>query len=223
MIVRSVERRYGSLPEAYIEPSAGFGADAVAEDLRVGEEYVVYAITASSDRVRYFVWTDDEVPYPYAMPAPFFEIIDPTPSRFWQLRYDGTGNRLVIAFKEWFEDPSFFDKLTDWEEREAAVFRDVKARMDAEAASRGRFDGHELSEAELAAMKARCEAAGAGPWTSRVKGRDTDRGSYIETPGEEIFLAGASDADQDFIAAARRDVPLLIAEIERLRSLLANR
>jgi hypothetical protein len=60
-----------------------------------------------------------------------------------------------------------------------------------------------------------------GPWTSFVEGRDHDSGSsFIRTDGDDIELTGATAADQDFIARAHQDVPLLLAEIERLEALL---
>jgi hypothetical protein len=48
---------------------------------------------------------------------------------------------------------------------------------------------------------------------------ENQRICFIQTAGEDIYLTGASEADQDFIAHARQDIPRLIAEIERLRSI----
>ena len=85
-----------------------------------------------------------------------------------------------------------------------------------------------LTEEELKAMAARCEAASAAPWVSMVEGRDhTSGSSFIMTgsPGqrcEDIELSGATTADQDFIAHARQDVPRLVEEIHRLRRLLTG-
>ncbi len=74
------------------------------------------------------------------------------------------------------------------------------------------------SDAELDAMQARADAATQGPWRSWVEGRDHTSGdSFIQTAGEDIYLTGATDADQDFIAAARQDIPRLLAEIRALR------
>jgi hypothetical protein len=42
--------------------------------------------------------------------------------------------------------------------------------------------------------------------------------TFIQTGGEDIYLTGATVADQDFIAHARQDILDLIAEIERLRN-----
>jgi len=77
---------------------------------------------------------------------------------------------------------------------------------------------NELSDEELKAIRDRCEAATAGPWKSCIEGRDHESGSsFIMTSSEDIELSGATDADQDFIAHARQDVPQLVDEVARLR------
>ncbi len=74
---------------------------------------------------------------------------------------------------------------------------------------------------EINDIKERCEKATPGPWKSYIEGRDhTSGSSFIRTAGEDIELTGATTNDQDFIAAARQDVPALIEEIYRLRQLL---
>ena len=66
-------------------------------------------------------------------------------------------------------------------------------------------------------MERRCAAATPGPWKSYVEGRDHTSGdSFIKTGGDDIYLTGATLADQDFIAHARRDIPALIQEIRAL-------
>ena len=40
------------------------------------------------------------------------------------------------------------------------------------------------------------------------------------TNGDDIELIGATVADQDFIAHAKQDIPKLVSEIFRLRSIL---
>lgn len=83
-----------------------------------------------------------------------------------------------------------------------------------------------LTEPELREIERRAEAATPGPWTSLVEGRDHVSGSsFIMTGegsqrGDDIELTGATIADQDFIAAARQDIPRLIAEIRALQRLL---
>ena len=76
-----------------------------------------------------------------------------------------------------------------------------------------------LTNAELDQIEARLRAAAPGPWKSFVEGRDhTSGSSFIATPGSDIELAGATAADQDFIAHARQDLPRLLDEVRRLRA-----
>ena len=81
---------------------------------------------------------------------------------------------------------------------------------------------HPISREELRGILARCDAATPGPWESYIEGRDCQSGSsFIMTGGanrgEDIYLHGATHADQDFIASARQDIPRLVAEILQLR------
>lgn len=86
-----------------------------------------------------------------------------------------------------------------------------------------------ITEDELIAIERRVSAAKPGPWTSYVEGRDhTSGSSFIKTGeganrGDDIEMTGATAADQDFIAAARQDIPLLVAEIRALRELLLSK
>lgn len=77
-----------------------------------------------------------------------------------------------------------------------------------------------LSDDELQAIWARYNATTPGPWESWIEGRDfTSGSSVITTGGVDLYLLGASEADQDFIASAKQDVPRLLDEIERLKNL----
>jgi len=79
-----------------------------------------------------------------------------------------------------------------------------------------------MDDAELEAIIARCESATAGPWESFVEGRDHVAGdSFIRCGGRDgIYITPWRVEDQDFIAAAREDVPRLIREVRRLREQL---
>lgn len=85
-----------------------------------------------------------------------------------------------------------------------------------------------LTDDEFNAIEQRLIATQPGPWKSFVEGRDhTSGSSFIRTGdcadrGEDIELIGATLADQDFIAAARQDIPLLLNEIRALKALLAD-
>ena len=75
-----------------------------------------------------------------------------------------------------------------------------------------------LSDNELAEIKKRTESATKGPWKAYIEDRDFQCGSsFIQTQGGDIELTGATEADYDFIANARQDIPKLLDEIERLK------
>ena len=86
-----------------------------------------------------------------------------------------------------------------------------------------------LTEDELNAMLHRCDAATASPWWAWVEGRDGLSGDpFIGLGGDpqlkDLYLSHGSgegnvaEADVDFIAHARQDIPALLAEVRRLRS-----
>ena len=77
--------------------------------------------------------------------------------------------------------------------------------------------GSDMTEQELSDIESRVRAATPGPWQSFIEDRDHESGSnFIKTQGKDIELLGATDADQDFIAHARQDVPRLVEELRRL-------
>lgn len=80
---------------------------------------------------------------------------------------------------------------------------------------------HLLDKQRIAAINARVDAATKGPWTPMIEGRDhTSGSSCIVTSAGGIDLDGASDADIEFLAHARQDIPYLVAELYRLEAML---
>ena len=83
---------------------------------------------------------------------------------------------------------------------------------------------NDLTDSDLTRIEQLCDAATAGPWTASIEGRDHMAGSnIIQTSGDDIEMSGASNADYDFIASARQDVPRLLREVRALRKQLAER
>jgi hypothetical protein len=92
------------------------------------------------------------------------------------------------------------------------------------------------ADLDLDAIRARVDAATDGPW-HRVDDFEEDGQAFSEVLGGGVpgsmsehqilicqhFLNKRSGADAEFIAAARADVPVLLAEVERLRALVAAR
>jgi len=77
-----------------------------------------------------------------------------------------------------------------------------------------------ITEQQLKAVELRVNQAQTGPWTAHIEGRDHESGSnFIMADKEDIELLGATDADYDFIANTRKDIPRLIQEIRELRAI----
>lgn len=88
-----------------------------------------------------------------------------------------------------------------------------------------------LTDDDLSAILDRADAATAGPWKAWVEGRDHSSGddfiqTGVESNSPDLYVSlshseggpvPAGSNDLDFIAAARQDVPRLVAEVRRLR------
>jgi hypothetical protein len=84
-----------------------------------------------------------------------------------------------------------------------------------------------VTEQELAEIEARANAATAGPWVyDGGGGRHNQRVLATRAPdgvvmdNEPYYPQMVAPADQEFCAAARTDVPALVAEVRRLRALV---
>lgn len=88
-----------------------------------------------------------------------------------------------------------------------------------------------MTDSELNEIGKRLSKASKGPWKSMMEGRDHTSGDgfimtgikegediWSENRGTDIYLTGATDSDQDFIANARQDISKLLTEIKRLKS-----
>jgi len=84
-----------------------------------------------------------------------------------------------------------------------------------------------LTEARLAEIEVRANAATPGPWTNTgYADFDYARGPHVENSNEGIVAVCSLESQEhkgngDFIAAARADVPDLVAEVRRLTAALA--
>ena len=81
-----------------------------------------------------------------------------------------------------------------------------------------------LQKEILESIRRRCDMATKEPWISYVEGRDHTSGDsvIIRCDGKEkdLYLIGGTIEDQDFIANARQDIPLLLNEIEMLHTFI---
>lgn len=82
-----------------------------------------------------------------------------------------------------------------------------------------------MSDSHLDTIKARCAAATPGPWwneTGTIHAPDWRSGAEHGSTCHPAYTFGSNgidwEADADFIAHARSDIPAMVAEIERLQS-----
>jgi hypothetical protein len=79
------------------------------------------------------------------------------------------------------------------------------------------------------------EATSVAPWVTIIESRDQTCGSSFIMTGiakdenmtdskhdEGLYIIGATNADIDFTAQARQDIPALIAEVKRLNKKTGN-
>lgn len=136
MIVRCLSNRGSDLPETSRDPAGGFHDKTVFE-LQVDQHYVVYGLTIHLNHVWYYLCAGRGDTFPIWYPSPLFEVADGRLSAQWIFNYFLDPPRgvdyAVIAFSEWANDLSFYDRLTDGEEEAVLTFQRYKRLIDDEA------------------------------------------------------------------------------------------
>ena len=112
-------------------------AYAVDFHISIDTQYIVYSITVHNNSIWYYICDDAFSYYPRWRPAPLFEVVDPRLSRYWIYEFKKCKGfayvQPIIAFPEWASNhPDFYDKLSDGDEREVALFNHYKELMDLE-------------------------------------------------------------------------------------------
>lgn len=133
MKIRCISTTGAALPESYLDPGVFLTKDSPFQ-LTIGQEYTVYALKKWKEQVWYYICDDAYTYYPQQNPAPLFEIVDDRVSQYWRVKFYPNG-LLRFAFKEWVDDDTFYDKLTDMEEEQVLIFERVKELIDGEAAT----------------------------------------------------------------------------------------
>jgi hypothetical protein len=78
-----------------------------------------------------------------------------------------------------------------------------------------------MTKEELDKIEERLNKAQKGIWKAYIEGREHTSGSSFimtgigEERGNDIEMYGATEADYDFIANAKQDIPKLITELKR--------
>lgn len=137
MRIKCIANEGKDLPEDCLDPRGGYGREAKFA-LIIGKEYNVYAITLFRGYVWYYICDEDYFSYPIWNPAPLFEVVDGRISRYWKYNFTKgdkrwPGTKTIFAFEEWANDPyNYYDRLTNGNETEVAIFKRYKDLMDVE-------------------------------------------------------------------------------------------
>lgn len=124
-----------SLPKAITEHYVR-NREALDFDIIIGKEYIVYAMTFRVGYPWYYIYDELDRGYPLWHPAPFFEVIDNRPSKYWlySVAFDDDKRcDAVFAYPEWAKEPyEYYMALTDGEKWAEDIFQHYKQLMDAE-------------------------------------------------------------------------------------------
>jgi hypothetical protein len=135
MIVRCLSKYGKDLPVDALVPKDGFGPDQQF-DLIPGKYYVVYGMTLYSSYIWYYICEGNPILYPFWNPSPLFEVIDGRLSKYWMYSFTKLERlnkfQAIWAYRQWAEEPYYYDLLTDGEEREFQLFKAYKELMDLE-------------------------------------------------------------------------------------------
>jgi hypothetical protein len=136
MRVKCIANRNKALPKEWNNIDGG-GWKNREFDLIIDKEYLVFAISVHAGFVSFCLCDESYTYYPLWNPAPLFEVVDGSASRYWKYHYFGTVDSTLIrevlfAFKEWGDDQYFYGKLVDAEDAEKTTFRRYKALMELE-------------------------------------------------------------------------------------------
>ncbi|MDQ0992555.1 hypothetical protein QFZ74_003783 [Streptomyces sp. V3I7] len=131
MKVRVIGNSGERLPLSMLDSKWGLTRDA-SFPLAIGKEYVVYAITVVKDAFWYYLLDEHDLPYPVWYPSPLFQVSDGSIPAHWVVNYvsneassDRTGASL-ITFKEWANDPFFYERLVEGEAGAVAAFQNER-------------------------------------------------------------------------------------------------
>ncbi|MFO0699692.1 MAG: hypothetical protein U0236_10705 [Nitrospira sp.] len=136
MRVKCIANKKADLPEDCLDPVPPGVEREEQFFLVVGKEYLVYGITLFRGYIWYYLCDEVYSSYPAWNPSPLFAVTDGQLSRYWKYGYS-VNERLkkphvIFAFKEWVDDPYFYDKLTDGEEAEVLLWKQYKDLMGSE-------------------------------------------------------------------------------------------
>lgn len=103
--------------------------------LVLGREYNVYGVVFLENSPLVYVFLDEADEYPKPISLDFFEVSDARLSKYWRLSYspeEGRESSSALAFDEWSQDFSFYERLIDGDGDALKIFNKYRLLMDLE-------------------------------------------------------------------------------------------
>ena len=101
-------------------------------DLKLGREYIVFAIAHQFDLDWFYVFDDPSDEYPRWFPTALFEVLDPTRPPDWLVLDAPRPDGLREAPRVWANTPHFYERLVDGDPDVLVAFRAVKLALEAD-------------------------------------------------------------------------------------------
>lgn len=98
--------------------------DGPISSLELGKEYLVVAIAAWKDGLRFYIH-DEDIDHPTPWPAEFFSVADGATPSNWRV-CDKANGEYLISFQEWIADETFYERLINGDEETLKMYRKFK-------------------------------------------------------------------------------------------------
>jgi hypothetical protein len=133
MIVKPKLNRRSDLSD---DLKASFGNEEL--NLSLGKNYVVYGLAFHQGHLWFYLIDDarKEGLYPIWYPSALFDVVDGRMPSFWRLgiRTTAPGRlAITIAFKQWAENPYFYDDLTNGVKEAVSAWQEHRKLTDQES------------------------------------------------------------------------------------------
>jgi len=107
----------------------GIHIDGPITDLVIGEIYPVQAIEVHLDRGLWlYLHTVEVNAYPYPYPTEFFQIIDSTIPRDWQVGHGSLNEVLRLSFATWANNDRYYELLVDGDKKAEEKYAESRTK-----------------------------------------------------------------------------------------------